>query len=569
MVTGPPQVRLWGATPIRPSVPNAISTPSERSPVVGWLCVMDEHPHTLSAADRGTIRTLAAVAADEWGHCAMQETDHAERLRLLSAAMNELNEAVVITNHQIDAPGPTIEYVNRAFTEMTGYTPDEVIGQSPRLLQGPNTDRRVLDRVREHLKTGTAVQAKTVNYRKDGTPYRLQWSMSPVRDPDGTIQHWVSVQRDVTRAYQQQQELQNARELLDRVIETANVGICVTNSDREFVLVNSAYTELYGWDRDDLIGEPFTKVLPPADRERGAEAHDRFLFDRADESTGEWIVECKDGSRKNVLVTAGYLEQNGEPFKVTTVLDITDRKRSEQKLKEAKEEAESASRLKSALLANMSHEIRTPLTSIIGFSEVLDNELDGSHGVFAERVHNSSKRLMETLESVLELSRLDAGLHTPEVAPVNLPKELREIVEMLQPKADSADVDLLLTVEESLSMVSDRTAVSRIVMNLVGNAIKFTDAGGQVTVRACRADETVCIEVDDTGIGIDPEFRDALFDAFTQESQGLKRSYEGSGLGLALVDRLVNALHGSIAVEGEKGEGTCFRVELPRDLPNA
>jgi len=257
-----------------------------------------------------------------------------QRLRLLSQAVKDMGEAVLITGTHLEAPGPRIVYVNPAFTHMTGYTEAEVRGKSPRLLQGPKTDRAALDQIREHLEAGTPVEAEAINYRKDGTTYEVQWTISPVRGDDGTIQHWVSVRRDITEERQRERDLKQTRDLLTSIIETANVGICLTDKDGRFVRVNPAYTDLYGWSADDLIGEPFTKVVPPEERAVAKDLHDRFIYDREDEATGEWRVRRNDGAIRDVTVTAGYLEQGGEPFKVTTVLDVTEQKRTARQLQD-------------------------------------------------------------------------------------------------------------------------------------------------------------------------------------------------------------------------------------------
>ena len=259
-----------------------------------------------------------------------------QRLKLMSRAVEDATEAILITGPQVDRPGPRIQYVNAAFEEMTGYTAEEVIGKTPRILQGPETDRAVLDAVRSHLDAGEPLKNTTaINYRKDDTPFWLEWNITPVHGPEGAIQHWVSVQRDVTKQRKRKKELREARELLDQVIETANIGICVTDQDGRFVRVNAAYTDLYGWTEDDLIGQPFTKVVPPDDRDWAQRVHDRFIYDEVDETTGEWTVQRKDGALRDVIVTAGrFVDEAGDRFKVTTVLDITERKRAEEALAE-------------------------------------------------------------------------------------------------------------------------------------------------------------------------------------------------------------------------------------------
>ena len=690
------------------------------SPLQTWLRVK-AHP-VEHGASKGSSRSSSkgpSQGLSVYFDDITQQKEDQERLRMLSQAVDDMEEAVIITDSQLDPPGPHIEYVNPAFTEMTGYTEEEVLGRAPRLLQGEATDRDVLLGVRRQLNAGQASKAEVVNYRKDGTPYDVQWSISPVRGEDGTIQHWVSVQRDVTEQRKRERDLRQTRKLLDSIIESAGVGICVTGADGRFVRVNPAYVDTYGWSREELIGEPFTKVLPPADRAGGMAAHDRFIYNRIDEIPSEWRVQRKDGTLRSVIVTAGRIEQDREkqdggeqdvePMKVTTVTDITERKQAEealhaerdllesifntsaagivvlgsdgaivranerarevlaaphdirgrmytdpdwqittvtgepfpedeapfvrvmeteapvydvrcaahgpesdspegrrrilsvngaplhetdgslaggvftvrdvteevetqQQLIDAKEEAESASRLKSAMLANMSHEVRTPLTSIIGFTEVLADELSGTHRQFVDQIYRSGQRLELTLTSVLQLSKLEADLEALDAEAFDVAGELDEAARALAPEAQEADVDLqVYASERPLRIVSDRNAFYRIIMNLACNAIKFTEAGGRVELRITREGHQVILRVKDTGVGISDAFQARMYEAFTQESSGIRREHEGSGLGLAIVRRLVDLLGGAIDVESIKGKGTTFEVALPatRSTENA
>ncbi|PEN13449.1 hypothetical protein CRI94_09005 [Longibacter salinarum] len=260
-------------------------------------------------------------------------------------------------------------------------------------------------------------------------------------------------------------------------------------------------------------------------------------------------------------------------------------------LTEAKKQAEESSRIKSAMLANMSHEVRTPLTAVIGFSEILAEETSGESQHFASLIMKSSRRLMETLDSVLKLSRLEAGKVQLNRQSLDLVEEAEAMILEQSNRADAAGVKLdLSTYADSCTSTLDHGALQRILRNLVGNAIKFTDEGGHVIIRIGhsahpptdaeavrrgaqihvlddppeRATHAV-LQVEDTGIGMSASFQEKMFEAFHQESQGLSRSHEGSGLGLSITQRLIRLMQGEIYVESEKGEGTTFTVYFPLD----
>lgn len=233
-------------------------------------------------------------------------------------------------------------------------------------------------------------------------------------------------------------------------------------------------------------------------------------------------------------------------------------------IREAKEEAEEASRLKSAMLANMSHELRTPLTAINGFAEILMENLEGPMHRFAEKIHQGGQRLLETLRSVLRLSQLEAGTFEIEPETVDLVDAVQETVRRFAPEAEEHRIALRANLPDGPACArATGPAVDRIVENLLENAIKFTPEGGTVEIRVRKEEDEGVLEVEDTGIGIEDEALPRVFEPFRQESEGFDREYEGTGLGLSITKELVDSLEGALQVDSEKGEGTRFVVRLP------
>lgn len=261
------------------------------------------------------------------------------------------------------------------------------------------------------------------------------------------------------------------------------------------------------------------------------------------------------------------LDEAGKPTRmVGTLQDITERKLFEHQLIVARENAEEMSRLKSAFLNNMSHEIRTPLTAIIGFSGILAEEVSGEHEELAELIEQCGNRLLNTLNSVLDLSMLEAGSFTLEKAQCNLLELVRDKIDQIRPAAFEKGLDVQFE-SDAPQMVAniDRTCIDRVLSHLLDNAIKFTDKG-TVSISVATRGKDIHIRVTDTGVGISEDFLPHLFDEFKQESAGIRRSYEGAGLGLAVTKRMLVLMNGQIQVESTKDVGSSFEIVLPNTL---
>lgn len=365
---------------------------------------------------------------------------------------------------------------------------------------------------------------------------------------------------DITERRHAEAELQRTKSRYQTLVENfPRGGVFLFDDTLQYTLAGGAELEAIGLSASDI---------------EGATAHDLFPDDLAEE-TEHYYRRALNGEVHSFEQT-----YQGKHYQILTLpvrgsggtvvsgmavsLDITARKEQERALREAKEEAERSSQVKTAMLANMSHEVRTPLTSIIGFSELLKDNLNGRLEEFAERTHESSQRLSDTLESILQLSKLEAGAAALEREPVGLVAAVQETVALLRPTAEEKDLALVCSFPESdVEGLWNEDALRRITRNLLENAIKFTPKDGSVTVRVRQGEGTAILQVEDTGIGISEDLLPNIFQAFRQESEGLDREYQGSGLGLSIVDHLVDELGGTVEVQTQKGEGTCFTVQLP------
>ena len=342
----------------------------------------------------------------------------------------------------------------------------------------------------------------------------------------------------------------------------------------EVVEANRAAQRAFGIDLngDRPDGRPVRLSELANDEEEAA-----FHLAEADrEGASSTVLELKRPDATSVpyeIETRRLTEGRGRSF-VAVARNVAERRAYEHGLltaisaaEEAREQAEEAARLKSSILANMSHEIRTPLTAILGFADILLEEVPEDLYEYADTIKSGGKRLLDTLNDILDFARLDAERATVLPEPIDAAEVVREAVSLLATLAQRKGVGLhLQSSVASVPAVHSASGLARVVTNLVGNAIKFTERG-EVRVTLHAAPEFFAVRVQDTGVGISEEFLPDLFEAFKQESDGHGRSHEGTGLGLAITKRLTDLMGGEIRVWSRKGEGTLFEVAFPREAP--
>lgn len=395
----------------------------------------------------------------------------------------------------------------------------------------------------------------------------------------GWLRHQVNIRtrelRQANEAMEQRiqertAELAAVNQEQQAIFESAGVGIVVIR-DRVIVRCNRKLEEISGYGPGELTGQS-TRIWYADDRAYAAGGRDVYVqLARGETHRRSQQMIRKDGSLYWVRLSLCAFNP-GDPVKgsVGIIEDITDERDAAELLRQAMEKAKKADQIKSAFLATMSHELRTPLNSIIGFTGIM---LQGLAGPLNEEQHkqmtmvqNSSRHLLALINDVLDISKIEAGQLDLACSVFPLQASLEQVVRLVQVQARQKGLDLTIEAAEDLGEVfNDRRRLEQIVLNLVNNAVKFTDKG-VVRVTCTSEGDRFRLTVADSGIGMQSETLHLLFQPFQQIDSGLSRKHEGTGLGLSICKRLVEKMGGSIEVESRWGEGSTFTVVLPRHV---
>jgi PAS domain S-box-containing protein len=455
-------------------------------------------------------------------------------------------------------------YVSDRAEEVMGIDPASEDFFERCMRRAPESERgRLMDVIDEAVEQEAPLEFEAPFVKPSGETIWLLGTATPELRPHELVYNGVIL--DISQRKRQQARLATT-------VERVTDAIIELDAEWRFTLVNDQAENLIERAEEDLLGEQFWDVFEDALGTRFEEEYRQVMQTREPAQIEEYYSGLDGWFDVQVY-------PNDDGGLALYFEDITDRKERERELRAAKEEAEEANRLKSVFLANMSHEIRTPLTSILGFAEAIGDEIDpcdeGTVSQFARLIQKSGQRLMDTLTGVLNLSKLQAGEMSLDLGPVDVVTEATEAVEEFAPQARDADIDLTVSAskrsqEQACWARADAGGLQIALRNLLSNAIKYTPPGGKVQVRVRSEEEMVVLEVEDTGIGMEPETVSRLFEAFKQASEGIGRKYEGTGLGLTVTQEVLDQMGGTIEVETEKDEGSRFTIRLPRaDRPDA
>ena len=469
----------------------------------------------------------------------------------------------------VHEPDGTLRYVSPAFEEIWGRS-CEALNANPRLwFDAVHPDDR--ERLRGQFASELTPEGHDLTYRVVRPSGEVRWVRSrgyPSFGKDGEVRRIIGVAEDITERKRAEKTLEASKERFRKLVEHSSDIVTVQNANGTIRYESPAVKEVLGREPGSAADEHLHERLHPDDVERTRELCE-WLFENPGETvTARFRLRHADGHWVPIeAVAKNMLDDPVVQGIVVHSRDVTDTVRYEAE-RAARERAEELLEAKTNFLNNMSHELRTPLASIIGFAEVLEEEGDGQQQEFAGRIAESGERLQATLDSVLGLARLDAREEEGDLQlePASVTEAAEEAASVHRPAAEekglSLDVDLPPEKRTARARV-DVGALHRVLDNLIGNAVKFTEEGG-VTVGVRARPQQVLLYVEDTGIGMGDDFQDELFEDFTQESTGLTRTHEGSGLGLSITRRLVEQMDGAITVDSARGEGTTFTVRLCR-----
>ncbi len=562
LVQGPPHATFYAGAPII----------TKDNFAIGSLCVLHtERPH-LSSAQLASLTTLAEQAA--------RHIETRAELSVFQAKVSALGESERRFRTIADA-SPMLLWIsdeagnrtffNQAWCEFTGLSREDSIDDHWMRSIHPD-DREVYNRKWEETSKQKIRFQQEFRLRHCSGTYRwvLEQAM-PMFSSSGRLEGYVSSCVDLSSRMTDELQYQNNEARFRAISEAAPLGIFVTDSDGNYIYTNIQFQKITGQSAEESFGSGWQRALADEDRERVASSwysatrtaqpfEEVYRF-RKPSGEVAW-ASVKAAAINSTDTVSGW---------VGTVEDITARLKADAELVEAKQSAEAATHAKGQFLANMSHEIRTPLTAIIGFAQTLRAERkhapDELHCL--DVIVNNGKHLLEIINGILDLSKIDAGALTIERTTFNLVEMIEEVRMMFAPRIAEKALSFSVNYEWPLpaNIITDPLRLKQVLINLLSNAIKFTDNGSiELTLGFQPTTKRINFTVADSGIGIAAEQIERLFKPFSQANESITRQFGGTGLGLTISSHLARALGGSIEVTSEPQRGSTFSFSITPEL---
>jgi PAS domain S-box-containing protein len=521
-------------------------------------------------ATAGLLELIEAIGAELSRVAERQRAERELRQREVEASRLAMVASRTEQMVLILDPSGRIEWANDAAIAFSGYGVQEMRGRlAHTLLHGNETDTEATNRMAESIMRGEQCKVEFVAYTRGGDKRVLAVEGQPLRDEHGRYFQYALISPDITERKRTEAALRESAEYFRALFEESPVPAAIQSAEYRVVRANAAHTRMLGYTIDQVIGKDLIAFVHPDDVD--AAYRHRNAMGAGERSQVTFEHRMLHGDGRVVWVrghTVRFTDAGGDRYLLTMLENISESKESERILRDAKELAEGASRAKSQFLANMSHEIRTPMNGVLGMTELLlGTPLNDKQRRFAEAVYRSGESLLEIINDILDFSKIEAGKLELESVDFNLRTLVEDVFELLAPRAHQKRLELAARLGPEVPAIvrGDPTRLRQVLTNLLGNAIKFTEAG-EVVVSVSSGIEggghRITFEVRDTGIGMRPEALAKLFTVFMQADQSMSRRYGGTGLGLAISKQLVELMGGAIEVESRFGEGSAFRFAI-------
>ncbi len=555
-----------------------------RIPLTRWLGSLERLRNLVEALGAGRPTIEGLVSADDpveirrvvemFNRTAQLVNEREASRRALDDQKFALDQHAIVSI--TDAKG-TITYANDHFCRISGYERDQLLGQNHRLVNAGHHPRAFFDELWTTISAGRVWSGEMCNRRRSGELFWVSATIVPLLGADDRPAQYIAIRTDITDRKRIEQELASQRAFFERISETLGEGLYVQDQAGFCTYMNAEAERLLGWPRTEFIGKHVHETIHHVAADGAPVPRHACPIFNSVRQHGEAHLDDQVFVRKDgrvipvVLVSKTIFGPDGRPDgTVVAFQDITVRKQAEAALVQAKEAAEQATRVKSDFLANMSHEIRTPMNGVIGMTELaLDTELDAEQREYITLVKSSAESLLHVVNDILDFSKIEAGRMEIERIEFSLERLLQETTKSLAVRAHQKGLELLLHLDPGVPerVVGDPGRLRQILVNLVGNAIKFTESGEvEVTVRSLddgmQPPAGVHFSIRDTGIGIPLDKQQAVFDSFAQADTSTTRHYGGTGLGLTISAQLVQLMGGRIELESEPGRGSCFYFTL-------
>ncbi|HEY9788862.1 MAG TPA: PAS domain S-box protein [Candidatus Obscuribacterales bacterium] len=501
------------------------------------------------------------------------ETRQEELFRLL---VSNVKDYAIIA---LDPQGQIMTW-NEGAKAISGYSAAEAIGQNISMLL-TDADRQARKDIRELqiAKRDGRFEDESWRVRKDGRLFRANVIVTPLYDERNHLVGFAKILRDLTEPLVAAEKLRRSEEAFDLVVSSIkDYAIFLLDQDGYVLTWNEGAERIKQYKAEEIIGKHFSTFYPQALRDVDHPAHELELAIKNGHYEEEGWRLRKDGTQFWAAVTITPVKDRDGILSgfIKVTRDLTERRNGEIALRNARDEAVSANKLKSQFVANISHEVRTPLAGVIGMAELLlqDETLGLDQREASEHIFSASTRLLEVLNDLLDFSKLEAGrveLYESQFAPRTILWEVRQSIEQLAAKKGViVKVDMDKSVPGML--YGDEGKIRQALLNFAHNSVKFTNEGSiELLANVDRSENGLVhlrFTVKDTGIGIDKDAQQRLFQPFVQADGTIKRRFAGTGLGLSITKGFITLMHGELGFESEPGKGSTFWFSVPlRTLP--